>query len=154
MQTKLPETMAAVLLSGHGGFDKLEYRTDVPVPKPAANEVLIQVRGTSVNNTDINTRTAWYARSVRSDTESAASDDAITPEVGSWTGQPLQFPLIQGADCFGTIVAIGENVPASRIGSSVLVRSMMHGPVNFRPFECVTLGSEFNGGFAQYCAVH
>jgi hypothetical protein len=26
----IPEIMAAVLLTGHGGFDRLEYRTDVP----------------------------------------------------------------------------------------------------------------------------
>ena len=26
--SSIPETMAAVLLTGHGGFDKLEYRED------------------------------------------------------------------------------------------------------------------------------
>ncbi|HEX6360337.1 hypothetical protein [Actinophytocola sp.] len=35
--------MAAVLLTGHGGLEKLEYRTDVAVPQPQAGEVLIQV---------------------------------------------------------------------------------------------------------------
>lgn len=28
----LPETMSAVLLTGHGGFDKLDYRTDIRTP--------------------------------------------------------------------------------------------------------------------------
>ncbi len=28
----IPKTMTAVLLTGHGGIDKLEYRTDVRVP--------------------------------------------------------------------------------------------------------------------------
>ncbi len=54
----IPEKMAAVLLTGHGGFDKLDCRADVPTPKPGPGEVLIQVRAAGVNNTDINTRIA------------------------------------------------------------------------------------------------
>lgn len=51
----LPTKMHAVLLKGHGGLDQLEYRTDVTVPTPADDEVLIQVSAAGVNNTDINT---------------------------------------------------------------------------------------------------
>ena len=54
--------MAAVLLTGHGGLDKLEYRTDVAVPRPGPGEVLIRVRAAGVNNTDINTRIGWYSK--------------------------------------------------------------------------------------------
>ena len=36
--SSLPATMAAVLLTGHGGPEKLVYRTDVPVPRPAPGE--------------------------------------------------------------------------------------------------------------------
>ena len=32
---RIPETMHAVVLTGHGGPDQLVYRTDVPVPRPA-----------------------------------------------------------------------------------------------------------------------
>ena len=39
----LPETMKAMRLTGHGGLDKLEWREDVAVPKPAAGEVLVRV---------------------------------------------------------------------------------------------------------------
>ena len=60
--------MHAVLLTGHGGLDKLEYRTDVPVPIPKPNEVLICVAAAGINNTDINTRIGWYSKSVTSDT--------------------------------------------------------------------------------------
>ncbi len=63
--------MKAVLLKGHGGFDQLEYRDDVPVPVPRADEVLIRVLAAGVNNTDINTRTAWYSRSVLEGTTAA-----------------------------------------------------------------------------------
>ena len=52
----LPETMSAVRLTGHGGFDRLEYRTDVHTPRPKPGEVLINVAAAGVNNTDTNTR--------------------------------------------------------------------------------------------------
>lgn len=32
MQGHIPEKMNAVLLTGFGGFDMLQYRTDMPVP--------------------------------------------------------------------------------------------------------------------------
>ena len=59
MSAPIPQTMTAVVLTGHGGFDKLEYRQDVAVPVPADDEVLIQVRACGINNTDINTRIGW-----------------------------------------------------------------------------------------------
>ena len=46
--------MHAVLLNGHGGLDKLEYRSDIEVPVPKEDEVLINVKGAGINNTDIN----------------------------------------------------------------------------------------------------
>ncbi len=51
--------MRAVLLTGHGGYDRLNFRDDVPVPKPGADDVLIRVAAAGVNNTDINTRIGW-----------------------------------------------------------------------------------------------
>ena len=39
----IPKTMHAVLLTGHGGLEKLEYKTDIPVPVPKDDEVLIKV---------------------------------------------------------------------------------------------------------------
>jgi NADPH:quinone reductase-like Zn-dependent oxidoreductase len=48
--------MRAVLLTGHGGLEKLEYREDVPTPEPAEGEVLIAVGAAGINNTDIWTR--------------------------------------------------------------------------------------------------
>jgi NADPH:quinone reductase-like Zn-dependent oxidoreductase len=54
-----PETMGAVVPTGHGGLDKLEYHQDWPTPKPASGEVLVRVGARELNNTDINTRTAF-----------------------------------------------------------------------------------------------
>lgn len=150
----LPTTMAAVLLTGHGGIEQLEYRTDVAVPKPLAGEALIRVGAAGINNTDINTRTAWYSKSVDAATGAGgahgftAADDAD----GGWCGA-VQFPRIQGADVCGRIVAVGAGVAPERIGERVLVRSMQRAHGGGRPFECVTLGSEFDGGFAQFARV-
>ena len=44
-----PATMAAVLLTGHGGIEKLEYREGVPVPEPGRGDVLIEVAAAGVN---------------------------------------------------------------------------------------------------------
>jgi NADPH:quinone reductase-like Zn-dependent oxidoreductase len=144
--------MAAVLLTGHGGFDKLVYREDVPVPTPGEGEVLIEVGAAGVNNTDINTRIAWYSKGVAGETSAGgeAGFDSAQDQDGSWSGTPITFPRIQGADACGRIVAAGEGVEPSRIGERVLVRNMLRSYVNWRPFECWTLGSECDGGFAQY----
>ena len=70
----VPATMAAVLLTGNGGFECLSYRTDVPVPQPGPGELLIRVGAAGVNNTDINTRTAWYSKAVVEATEAGGGD--------------------------------------------------------------------------------
>ncbi|MCK5621407.1 MAG: alcohol dehydrogenase family protein, partial [Alphaproteobacteria bacterium] len=94
-----------------------------------------------VNNTDINTRTAWYSK------EDGASEDA------SWAGAPLHFPRIQGADVCGRIVAVGEEVGADRIGERVLIEPCIreaNGQELERPWY---FGSECDGGFAEYTVV-
>ena len=148
----MPKTMHAVLLTGHGGYEALDYRTDVPVPQPKPGEVLIRVAATAVNNTDINTRIGWYSKAVSEGSNAggaagfAKADDADA----SWTGEALHFPRIQGADCCGHIVAVGEGVDAARIGERVIVRNLLRTYVGWRPWECWTFGSECDGGFAQY----
>ena len=51
-------TMMAVMTTGNGGYEKLEYRA-VPIPVPGPTEVLLKVLAAGVNNTDINTRLGW-----------------------------------------------------------------------------------------------
>lgn len=149
----LPATMKAVVLTGHGGLDKLEWRKDVPLPQPDAGEVLIRVGASSVNNTDVNTRTGWYSKSVRGDTNSAATEGygGVSDADGAWSGA-LSFPRIQGADCCGRIVAVGESVDRARVGERVLVRPM-HRPKGAEPDALVTFGSERDGAFAEYTTV-
>ena len=150
---KRPDTMTAVLLTHHGGLDALDYRADVPVPRPGEGELLIRVSAAGVNNTDINTRIGWYSKKVTDSTntggaggfENAADADA------TWSGVPMSFPRIQGADVCGRVVAVGDGVDTARIGERVIVRNMLRSYVDYRPFECWTLGSECDGGFAQFC---
>ena len=119
----LPRTMAAVLLTGHGGLEELEYRTDVPVPRPREGEVLIQVAAAAVNNTDVNTRIGWYSKAITAGTGAggAAGFDAVEDVDATWSGTALEFPRIQGADVCGRIVDVGEGVSRDRIGERVLV---------------------------------
>ena len=140
--------MSAILTTGHGGFEVLEFRNDVKVPKPKSDQVLIKVLGAGINNTDINTRTAWYSKSVTGQTDS--KDSQGLDDDGSWSGEPINFPIIQGADCCGEIVDVGDNVDIERIGERVLVRTMQQYAVDYRPYECWTMGSECDGAFAQY----
>lgn len=62
MAKDILNTMETVILTGHSGLEKLEYRSDVAVPKPAENEYLIRVVVAGINNTDINALTAWYSK--------------------------------------------------------------------------------------------
>ena len=151
---EIPKTMHAVMLKGHGGIDMLVYKTNVEVPLPKSDEVLIRVKASGVNNTDINTRIGWYSKSVTSDTNKGGAsglEDAKKND-SSWSGKPLKFPLIQGADVYGEIVKVGSDISPKRIGESVLVRTMQENP-HTSENNCWTLGSECNGGFAQYTAV-
>lgn len=148
----IPSTMAAVVLTGHGGTDMLEYRTDIDVPEPGPGELLIEVRAAGVNNTDINTRIGWYSKSVQratSDGADAGIDELDTSDA-SWSGAPLSFPRIQGADVCGIVVATGDQVDVQRLGERVLVRPMMSDPASSRPLAFRTLGSEMDGAFAQF----
>lgn len=130
--------MKAVLLRGHGGFDQLEYRDDVPVPSPAAGEVLISVGAAAVNNTDINTRIGWYSKG------SSAEDSG-------WAGNALHFPRIQGMDACGRVVAVGAGVDPERIGERVLVDPLLRSHMPGAP--CGYLGSEWDGAFAEFVRV-
>ncbi|MER8437222.1 alcohol dehydrogenase family protein [Mesorhizobium sp. M1312] len=148
----IPSKMTAAVLIGHGGLEKLEVRNDVPVPQPKAGELLIEVGATCVNNTDINTRIGWYSKKVDAETGTGAAVGiaSIDDDDASWSGTSLKFPLIQGGDVCGRVVAVGAEVPSDRIGERVIVRPLLRSYVDYRPFEGWVLGSECNGGFAQF----
>jgi NADPH:quinone reductase-like Zn-dependent oxidoreductase len=145
------KTMKAVVTTGNGGYDKLEYR-DVPMPTVGQGEVLLKVLAAGVNNTEINTRLGWYSSAVTSGTEQFAdnSDDKQIAD-GGWNAS-TPFPFIQGTDCCGEVVDLGDGVDASLSGRRVLVRACMR--LNgFDSLENIWMASDFDGAFAQYVKV-
>ncbi|MEM9200753.1 MAG: alcohol dehydrogenase family protein [Actinomycetota bacterium] len=148
----LPTTMTAVYLQGYGGPEQLELVTDAPVPKPGPDEVLIRVSAAGVNNTDINTRTGWYAREVTAGSNDTATGGGEPTAASGWAGE-ITFPRIQGADACGRIVAVGDRVNPDRVGERVIVATLQDA-YSDGPYRCITWGSEKDGAFAQYTVAH
>lgn len=139
----IPDTMKAMLLTGHGGIDKLEYRDDVAVPRPGLGEVLVQVTATAKNNTDRKAREGLYP---------TRKGEVASFRMG---GNPtLTFPRIQGADIVGRVVAVGEGVDESRIGERGLLDFNIYASarrdINLTPDY---YGHGADGGFAEYVAL-
>ena len=128
--------MKAVALREFGGADVLRME-ELPIPSPAAAEVLIRVHSVSVNQTlDLKVREGSY----RTD---------------------LRFPVVLGADPAGVIVDTGAGVPATRCGERVsVVASIRCGECRFcrmgREDSCPRskhLGLDRWGGYAEYVTV-
>ncbi|KXS52189.1 MAG: alcohol dehydrogenase [Marinobacter sp. T13-3] len=140
--SKIPETMKAMVLTGHGGTDKLEYQ-DVAVPEPGAGQVLVQVTATAKNNTDRKAREGLYP---------TKKGEMTSFQMG---GKPtLNFPRIQGADIVGRVVAVGEGVSDRRIGERGLLDFNLYAnertDINLTPDY---YGHGADGGFAEYVAL-
>ena len=147
--------MKGIQLIGHGGFEKLVFNKDIPNPIPKDDEVLIKVSAAGVNNTDINTRIGWYSKSVTTNTNDGGEKgfEATNDKDATWSGNALKFPRIQGADICGKIISVGKNVDQSRIEERVIARSMQSDPNNLDKISSYVIGSEIDGGFAEYVAV-
>ena len=89
--------MKAVLLTGHGGPDKLVYG-EAPDPVAGSGEVVVDVHAASINAADYKVRLGGGAYS-------AASN--------------LKFPYILGRDFSGTVAALGQGVSDFAIGDPV-----------------------------------
>lgn len=129
--------MRAMVLTGFGGYEKLKYRLDIPVPTPNVDEVLVKVAACGVNNTDIWTREGAYGGN----------------EQSGWRGGAFRFPRIQGADIVGRIVDVGDNVPRERLGARVMVNPTVYGENGNGLFDATYIGSERDGGFAEFACV-
>src|ERR1035438_601141 len=85
MATQTKTLMQAIAIDAYGGLDKLWLR-ELPIPEPKADEVRVRVRAAGVGIWDAMQRTG-----------------AFPPDHES-------FPMIVGAECSGTIDAIGVNL--------------------------------------------
>ncbi len=133
--------MRAVQLTGFGGLGKLRYRDDAPVPRPAAHEVRVRVTAAGINNTDVWTRQGAYG--------SAEDPQAQT----GWRRAAFNFPRIQGADVAGHIDQVGPEVPSDRMGQRVLIDPMLYFGDERELAATGFLGSERDGGFAEWVTV-
>ena len=140
----IPETMQAVLLTGHGGPEKLVVVDDHPVPVPAADEVLIEISACGMNNTDV-----WVR-------EGAYGTDDDPDATASWRRghrSTLEFPRIQGTDTVGHIAAVGARVDSKRIGERVLVDFSIYNTETDSLVDIDYIGHGRNGGYAEYITV-
>lgn len=85
--------MKAVVLKAFGPAGGLELQ-DVAKPEPGPNDVLVQVRATSVNPADIGVRSGMF-------------------------GAMMKPPLVLGFDVAGTVEAVGVGVETFRPGDEV-----------------------------------
>jgi NADPH:quinone reductase len=92
---ELPETMLAAAIDAFGGPGVLSVHT-LPVPSPAADEVLITTHTAGVAPWDAEMRAGW-----------------------SPTGHRPRFPFVLGTDGSGTIAAVGTKVRKFAKGDKV-----------------------------------
>jgi NADPH:quinone reductase-like Zn-dependent oxidoreductase len=89
--------LRALTISAHGGLDKLEYRTDLPVPEVSAGQVRVRVTAAALNHLDLFM-------------------------LEGLPGVTLRPPWIMGADATGTIDAIGDDTTSDvKVGDTVIV---------------------------------
>jgi NADPH:quinone reductase-like Zn-dependent oxidoreductase len=91
----LPDTMRAAAMDRAGGPEVLSIH-QLPVPKPAAGEVLIAVHATGVN--------VWEAAFRQN------ADDGV------------RFPVVLGSDGSGTVAGVGAGVSGFKVGDTVYAR--------------------------------
>ena len=146
----LSKTMRAMVTMGHGDLDQMVLHTDWPCPEPSSGEVLIRVGACGLNNTDVNTRSGWYSKTV-SDATTGGAFGEVGEDDPTWGGAPITFPRIQGADVCGEIVAVGAGVDPARIGERVITDGWLRDAADPDNMDKTGyFGSERDGGFAEY----
>jgi NADPH2:quinone reductase len=93
--------MKAIIIREFGGPEKLEL-ADMPIPTPAAHEVRVHLRATSVNPVDYKIRRS-----------------------GSWARVPM--PAILGYDAAGVVDAVGSSVTHLKPGDEVFYSARIFG---------------------------
>ncbi|GAA5803558.1 hypothetical protein HPULCUR_009040 [Helicostylum pulchrum] len=86
-------TMRAVFITEQGGIDALQYRTDLPIPQPSPDAVLIKNRFIGVNYIDTYHRSGLY---------------------------PVSLPFTLGKEGSGDVVEVGSNVKDFSVGDRVV----------------------------------
>lgn len=116
--------MRAAVVREHGDRSQIVIENDYPKPTAKPGWVVLRVRATSLNFHDIFTRRGM-------------------------PGIRIPMPIIIGSDIAGEIDEIGEGVEGWSKGDRVLVDPL---PIEGCDFKFI--GEQFDGGRAEYCAVH
>lgn len=128
--------MKAVILIENGGTDKLIYKTDFSEPDVKPNEVLVNIKATSINRADLVIRTGY-------------------------PGLSLNFPHILGGDITGVISKVGSDVKDFKEGERVVAWSIVSeanddwarkGKAGQSP-AWQYFGMHRSGSYAEYAAV-
>ncbi len=127
--------MKCVRVHEHGGVDKLLYE-DVPTPSIRADEVLVNVKATSINHIDL-----WVRKGL--------------PAV------KYRLPMILGVDAAGVAAEVGEGVDHIKVGERVVVAQgiscghcthCLNGNDNLCK-DYILIGEHRDGADAEYLAV-
>lgn len=118
--------MKAIVLEGVN--QPLQY-TEVPVPVPAADEVLVRVHAAALNHRDL-----WIQK-------------------GQYAG--LKFPIILGSDACGVVEQAGKDVDPAWLGKRVLINPSLNWGDNPRVQnkDYVILGLPHDGTLAEYVKI-
>lgn len=127
--------MKAIRIHEHGGLDQVRYE-DVDDPRPAADQVLIEVRASGVNHLDL-----WVRRGV--------------------PGYTFPLPLTPGNDVAGVVLETGERVAGWQAGDEVVIAPGLscgrcpacHQGRDHRCREYLILGEHCDGGWAEQLVV-
>ena len=128
--------MNAQLLVKHGSNNNYNYsKIDIPIANN--DNIVVRVMACAINNTDIWTKKGLYSKE---------GEDGWNPT--------FKLPIIQGADISGYIY---DSVNEKLIGKKVIVYPVINTKDYSNKIDIIThckyLGSEVNGGYAQYCKV-
>lgn len=91
-------TYKSLVLSAHGGYDKVKLQTKKGQPKPKAGELLIRVRACGLNFSDLLAR------------------QGVCDRLPS-------MPVSLGMECAGIVEELGEGVADRQVGDKVMVLS-------------------------------
>lgn len=128
--------MKSIKLTGYGDVDRLQL-VEHDIPSIKADEVLIKVRACAINNTEIWMREGAYGKDSHS----------------GWKPEGVTFPRTPGSDVSGEIVKVGSSVDNARLGEKVVLfpfTSSGAPGVEHLSEDLAFLGSEYDGGYAEY----
>ncbi len=90
--------MKAIVIDEYGGREKLK-ETEMPIPEPGDDDVLIEIHAASINPVDWKVREGYLKEML-----------------------PHEFPLVLGYDAAGVVIKTGANVSKFKEGDEVYTR--------------------------------